>query len=204
MVPDERRTGTGDYVPGGSVQVFIRCPVPQRPPSRLTGESPVTATQSTPYNIVTGVETVRTANKRALIAVTRGLEREALLDPPLAVAATFQDVRFVTPQTRQSYAQLAARGTQVLLYARSLHAWLAPGVRGISLDDGDPLVDEWSLVVPSQEHPVVFVATDGVPGGSDGQRPYTWAVSRDPEVVRACAQALGVHEPTRLVGNFTP
>jgi len=151
-------------------------------------------TSRTPYEIVTAVERTRTARKRALIAVTRGLEREALLDPPSAVAATFQDVRFVTSQTREVYAQLAARGADVRLYARSLQAWLAPGVRGVSLDDDDPLVDQWCLVVPSEEHPAVFVATDGVLHGGDGQRPYTWATSRDPEVVRECALALGIRD----------
>ena len=147
-------------------------------------------TRSTPYEIVSAVERVRTARKPGLIAVTRGLEREALLDPPVAVGATFQDARFVTPRTRASYEALGARGVEVRLYARSLQAWLGSGVRGVALDDDDPLVDQWALVVPSVEHPVVFVATDGVPGGADGDMPYTWATSRDPEVVEACARAL--------------
>ena len=148
----------------------------------------------TPYEIVTAVEAVRTAQKRALIAVTRGLEREALLDPPRVLAATFQDARFVTPQTRAVYAQLAEQGTEVRLYARGLQAWLAPGVRGVSLDDDDPVVDQWSLVMPCEQHPAVFVATDGVLGGGDGALSYTWALSRDPDVVRECADALGLHE----------
>lgn len=146
----------------------------------------------TPYEIVTAVETVRVADKRSLIAVTRGLEHEALLDPPPALAATFQDARFVTPRTREAYEQLAARGCEVSLYARSLQAWLAPGVRGVWLDDESPLADEWSLVMPCAQHPAVFVATDGVPGGADGASPYTWALSRDPEVVDRCARALGL------------
>ena len=150
-------------------------------------------TSNTPYEIVAAVERVRsTANKAALVAVTRELEREALLDPPYAVAATFQDARFLTPQTRAIYAQLAERGTPVRLYARSVQAWLSPGVTGISLDDDDALVDQWSLVVPCADHPAVFVATDGVPGGGDGEQPYTWAISRDPEVVQACAEALEI------------
>ena len=149
-------------------------------------------THGTPYEIVTAVEQVRTARKAALIAVTRGLEREALLDPPSAVAASFQDVRYLTPATRAVYAQLAARGTPARLYARSLQAWLAPGVTGVALDDDDPLVDQWCLVAPCADHPVVFVATDGVPGGADGGQPFTWAMSRDPEVVTACAQVLEI------------
>jgi hypothetical protein len=158
----------------------------------------------TPYEIVTAVETVRTAEKRALIAVTRGLEREALLDPPRVLAATFQDARFVTPQTREVYAQLAEQGTDVRLHARGLQAWLAPGVRGVAVDDDEPVVDEWSLVMPCEQHPAVFVATDGVPGGADGALSYTWALSRDPDVVRACAHALGLHDVGPAVPDLVP
>jgi len=150
------------------------------------------ATHRTPYEIVTAVEPVRTASKFALIAVTRGIEREALLDPPATVAATFQDVRYLTRQTRASYEALGARGVAVTLHARSLQSWLAPGVQGIALDEDDPLVDQWTLVVPALEHPVVFVATDGVSGGADGAQPFTWATSRDPEIVRECARVLDV------------
>lgn len=149
----------------------------------------------TPYEIVASVETVRSADERSLIAVTRGLEREASLDPPPLLLAMFQDARFLTPETRAVYAQLASTGTEVRSYARSLHAWLAPGVRGFSLDDDEPVVDEWSLVMPCEQHPAVFVASDGVPGGGDGARPYEWAVSRDPDVVDACVRALGAHAP---------
>jgi hypothetical protein len=158
----------------------------------------------TPYEIVTAVEKVRTAEKRALIAVTRGLEREGLLDPPPVLAATFQDARFVTPQTRQVYAELAEQGTDVRLYARGLQAWLAPGVRGVCLDDDDPVVDEWSLVLPCEQHPAVFVATDGVPGGGDGALSYTWALSRDPQVVQACTRALGLHDLGPAAPDLVP
>lgn len=148
---------------------------------------------ATPYEIVTSTEQVREAPKSALVAVTRGLEREALTDPPHAVAATLQDVRFLTPATRQVYAELAARGAPGRLYARSLQAWLAPGVRGIALAEDDPLVDEWTVVLPSPTHPVVFAATDcGLVDVEDGARTFAWAISREADVVRAAGEALGI------------
>ena len=147
----------------------------------------------TPYEIVSAAEQVRESPKSALVAVTRGLEREALTDPPPAVAATLQDVRYLTPGTRAVYAELAAKGAPARLFARSLQAWLAPGVVGVALSDDDPLVDEWTVVLPSATHPVVFAATDcGLVGVDDGARTFCWAVSREPEVVRAAAQALGL------------
>ncbi|HEU0101183.1 MAG TPA: DICT sensory domain-containing protein [Mycobacteriales bacterium] len=154
----------------------------------------------TPYTVVSAAEQVRESPKRALVAVTRGLEREALTDPPRAVAATLQDVRFLTPATRAVYARLAERGAPARLYARSLQAWLAPGVTGIALSDDDPLVDEWTVVLPSPTHPVVFAATDcGLTGVEDGARTFCWAVSREPEVVRAAARALGLSTGDDLV-----
>lgn len=151
-----------------------------------------TATKTTPYHLVTSVAPVFEASKHALIAVTRGLEREALLDPPPAVGVTFQDVRYLTTETRRAYAAIAAKGVPVKLFGRGMQSWLAPGMQGISLEDDDLLVDEWSVVLPCREHPVVFVATDSVPGGADGAKPFTWSTSRDPDLVRACAELLDI------------
>ncbi len=153
----------------------------------------MTVTTRTPFAIVSAVQPVQQAEKGALVAVTRGLEREALTDPPRAVAATLQDVRYLTDATRAVYAQLAARGAPARLYARSLQAWLAPGVTGVAIDDDDPLVDEWTVVLPCAQHPVVFAATDcGLTGIPDTQRAFCWAVSRDREVVAAVAEVLGI------------
>lgn len=144
----------------------------------------------TPYQILSAAQPVQRAAKRTLISLVRGLEREALADPPPAVAATLQDVRFLTPRTRDVYVALAAAGAPARLFARSLQAWLAPGVTGVALDDDDPLVDEWSVVLPHPHRPVVFSATDCHEAVDDLDRTFCWAVSRDPEVVGACAASL--------------
>ncbi|MCY7366081.1 MAG: hypothetical protein LH469_12330, partial [Frankiaceae bacterium] len=65
---------------------------------------------TTPYAVVSAAEQVREASKRELVAVTRRLERAALCAPPPAVAATLQDVRYLTARTRAVYAALAAAG----------------------------------------------------------------------------------------------
>ena len=147
---------------------------------------------STPYAVVSSVVPVQRSEKSALVAVTRGLEVEALSDPPPAVAATLQDVRFLTPATRAAYAALARAGATARLHARGLQAWLAPGVEGVALSDDDPLVDEWTVVLPCPQHPVVFAATDCGLDVPDAERAFCWAVSRDPEVVSECARLLGL------------
>jgi hypothetical protein len=65
-------------------------------------------------------------------------------------------------------------------------------VTGISLDDDDPLVDEWVVVLPGPE-PVVLAATDlGDTGCADEARSFTYGVSHDPHVVASCGRLLGI------------
>lgn len=144
----------------------------------------------TPYTVVSSVEAPSVIEKRALVRLSRELEREALAAPPEQVATAMQDGRFLTARTRAAYAELAARGSRVTLFARGLQSWLAPGVTGVSLDDDDPLLDEWVIVMPSAE-PVVMAAVDMHSDAEDPERRFLYAVSRDPEVVVECARLLG-------------
>ena len=146
----------------------------------------------TPYQLVRRSAPVQDATKAELLGLTRRLERAALQAPPPAVAATLQDARYLTERTREVYAALAAAGAPARLHARGLQAWLAPGVAGVALDDDDPLVDEWVVVLPGAD-PVVFAATDlRVPDCEDEDRCFSYGVSRDAEVVRECGRLLGL------------
>lgn len=146
----------------------------------------------TPYELLRRTTPVQDATKAELLGMTRRLERAALLTRPPAVAATLQDQRYLTDRTREVYTALAAAGASARLHARGLQAWLAPGVVGVSLDDDDPLVDEWIVVLPGDD-PVVFAATDlGIPDCEDEQRCFSYGVSRDRELVEACGRLLGI------------
>ena len=145
----------------------------------------------TPYAVVTSVEAPRPVSKRELVRISRRMEASAMAQPPQAMAAALQDQRFLTAQTRAVYRGLAAAGAAVTLLARGLHGWLDPGVRGVDLDEDDPLVDEWVIVLPSPAHPYVLAATDlRVPRADDLDRDFLFALSSDPEVVAACAGLL--------------
>lgn len=168
------------------------------PAARSPLEAPLTA--RTPFSVVSEAEPPVPANKRQLIAVSRQLERHALAAPPQHLAAALQDGRFLTDRTRATYAELAASGCHVTLYARGLHSWLAPGVTGVSLDDDDPLLDEWAVVVPSAQ-PVVMAAVDLRSEGEDLERRFLYAVSRDPGVVRECARLLGATPRERATAD---
>lgn len=147
---------------------------------------------TTPYALVTAREQPQRTTKRELVALSRHLERAALASAPPAVAASLQDARFLTDRTRGVYAELAAAGAPARLHARGLQSWVAPGVTGVELDDDDPLVDEWVVVLPGSR-PVVLAATDlGDPDQLDAERSFRYAVSHDPHVVAGCGRLLGI------------
>ncbi len=145
----------------------------------------------TPYAVVTSVERPRPVTKGELVRISRRMEAAAMAHPPQAMAAALQDQRFLTERTREVYRRLASAGAAVTLLARGLQGWLEPGVRGVDLDEDDPLVDEWVVVLPSVEHPRVLAATDlRQPSAADLDRDFACALSSDPEVVAACASLL--------------
>jgi hypothetical protein len=146
----------------------------------------------TPYTLVSSVEQPVEVTKRELIRLSREIESEALADLPPAVAATLQDSRYVTERTRGVYARLAEAGCPARLFARGVQSWLAPGVTGVPLDDDDPLVDEWAIVVPGSS-PVLFAAADLHGAGDDEQhRQFRYALTRDPALVQEAAEVLGI------------
>jgi len=146
---------------------------------------------STPYALVSAVEGCREVSKRELVALSRDLERAAFADPPTVAVASLQDQRFLSARTRQVYRGLADAGARVTLHARGLQSWLAPGVRGVDLDDDDPLVDEWVVVLLSERRPAVLAAADlKHPHVAQADRRFQCAVSYDADLVAACAALL--------------
>lgn len=148
--------------------------------------------ERTPFGLVAAVASPVEVGKGELVLISRELEREAQTSRPAAMAAALQDARYLTARTRAVYAALAQAGTPSRLLARGMQSWLAPGVVGVDLDDDDPLVDEWALVIPGSA-PVALAAADlsGIDVDDDA-RSFRYAVTRDPEVVTACARALGI------------
>ena len=145
----------------------------------------------TPYAVVTSVERPRPVSKRELVRLSRQLEVVAMARPPQTIAAALQDQRFLTARTRDVYRRLASSGAAVTLLARGLQGWLEPGVRGVDLDEDDPLVDEWVVVLHSSSRPAVLAATDlRQRSALDLERDFSYATSCDPDVVAACADLL--------------
>ena len=144
-----------------------------------------------PFDRVAATAPVQVADKRELLLRVRDLEARALSSSTTCAVACLQDARFLTPWTRDVYRTLASRGAEVRLDGRGLQAYVAEGVRGVELDDDDPLVDEWTVVVEGDD-PVCLAARDDQGPDVVDERTFRYAVTRDPVVVREVAASLGI------------
>ena len=146
----------------------------------------------TPFAVLSRVVPVEEVTKRRLVVLSRQLEETALRHPPHAVAGTLQDQRHLSERTRDVYASIARAGAPARLHARGLQTWIAPGVTGVDLDDDDPLVDEWVVVVPGPQPAALAAADLGLDAGLDDDRRFSLAVTHDPALVESCGRLLGI------------
>lgn len=158
-----------------------------------------------PYDLLSSQLPTQVATKAELLEHVRHLEREALADMPVAFAvACLQDARFLTEATLEVYAELARRGAQVLVLGRGVHAAIAPGVRGVDLDDDDPLGDEWTVLLAGRTFQC-FVAEDLLDGSDeDGERSFRWTQTDDPALVAQAYDVLAGDVQTRSGVQVAP
>ena len=144
-----------------------------------------------PFDRVAAAAPVRVVDKRELLLRVRDLEARALSSRTTGAVACLQDARFLTPWTRDVYRTLAARGAHVLLYGRGLRAHVDEGLRGVDLDDDDPLGDQWTVLFEGED-PVCLAARDLHGADADQERTFEYAVTRDADLVRELAVGLGL------------
>lgn len=144
---------------------------------------------TTPFDIVSQGSVVQAAGKPEVLRVVRELEHQALQAQLHAAFGVLQDARLVTPTTHRVWARLALAAPEAALFARDLHGATAPGVRCVPLLDDDPLADQWCAVFDGNQ-PAALVAADLPYEHWDGDRTFAYAVSREPDTVRRCAEAL--------------
>ena len=170
-------------------------PAGSRPASSGRGPEAFARVWATPFDVVSHAQRPEAACKRDLLQLSHTLEREALAGRCGAVAACLQDVRYLTARTRATYRAIAATGARPVVFGRDVPAYVTDGVAGIALDDADPLVDDWAVLLHSPGGAVVLAATDlHDPEDADDERRFLVAVSRDQDVVAACLDVLAVRQ----------
>jgi len=152
---------------------------------------------ATPYEVVRSRLTATKATKPLLLAISMHLEQQAqALGPEAVVLSAFQTAERFTPATRLRYADLAQRAALVAALGVNLDAAATPGVRGAHIGLGDPLTDEWSVVVVGPHFAGALVALDLGDDCPEDQRRFDYAVTYDRDLVlKAAASLLARVEP---------
>lgn len=167
----------------------LPAPLP-RPALPVPTLAPIPA-GSTPFEAISAARPTRRAEKRLLLGLSHHLENAAHgLSGATVVLSCFQHARHFTPATRRRYAQLADAAVLVGAIGSDLAAEPAPGVRGAHLRPGDPLADEWTVLVVGPHYAAGLIARDCGDGGPDQRRRFDYCVTHDRPLVLAAATVL--------------
>jgi EAL domain-containing protein (putative c-di-GMP-specific phosphodiesterase class I) len=157
-------------------------PLPERTPEwapappRVQLAAPTDAL--TPYQAVVPGADVRRSDKALLLAMSLHLEREAgRVGPGAIVLSSFQHAKHFTPKTARRYERLAARSSFVVAL-------------GARIDEDDPLLGEWGVVVLGPHFSGALAAIDLGDDGPDMQRRFDYVITYDRAAVVDAAHTL--------------
>lgn len=157
--------------------------------SRPGGE--IAVAEETPFEVVAAERELRRGSKGLLLALSLQIEAQARkLGRSSLVLATFQEAGFFTPASAARYVGLAERSALVCALAVGLSAAPAPGVRGVALDEADPLRGEWDVAVIAPHFSAAFVARDLGDTGPDMQRRFDFSITYERELCLRVAAAM--------------
>jgi EAL domain-containing protein (putative c-di-GMP-specific phosphodiesterase class I) len=149
------------------------------------------AAHASPFETVSAHRATRRGDKRLLLALSLQIEAQAAnLGSSAVVLSTFQESRFFTARAAARYSRLAEHAALAGALGVGLSGQPAPGVRGVALDQVDPLRGEWDVTVIAPHFAMAFVARELGDAGPDMQRRFDFAVTYDRELAIAAAHAL--------------
>jgi len=165
---------------------------PPRPPTRVRLGAAVhpRVTVATPLDLFDRWE-LRVGTAPWLLALSRHLEETALAEAaPPAVLGAFEDPSCLAGATAGRWVQLGARSPLVVAFAPGMSPVPLPGVRGVDVDLGDPLREEWTLCVVGAHFAAAVIGRCLDAGGPWASRRFAYAVTHDRERVLVCARSL--------------
>ncbi len=149
------------------------------------------APHASPFEAVSAHRETRRGDKRLLLALSLQIEAQTSnLGSSAVVLSTFQESRFFTARSAERYSRLSQHAALAGALGVGLSEHPAPGVRGVALDQVDPLRGEWDVTVVAPHFAMAFVARELGDAGPDMQRRFDFAVTYDRELAIAAARAL--------------
>lgn len=161
--------------------------------------------EKTPFRLTDGERPQRPATKRLLLEISRELERQAeLLGDSAVLISTFQHRRHFTAHQAELYSALSRSLAFVGALGQDMTSAPAPGVRGAHLDEGDPLLDEWDVVVVSPHFAAAFTARDrGDRDVPDMDRTFDFQLTHDRDLAVKAARNLMARIEPEEAGQFS-
>ena len=170
-------------------------PLPRNVPSpshplQLIDVEAATAVR-TPFDIISARRRPARSAKDLLAPMSMHLENKGLEGrEPVVLLACFQEAQYFTDRTRARFVRLARTASFVGAVGAGMDCTPAPGVRGASLPEGDPLRGEWDVVVVGPHFAGALVARDCGDAGPDLQRRFDAVITYDRPLVIEAARAL--------------
>lgn len=137
----------------------------------------------------------RTVRKHTMLQLSRHIERlaSAAESPPMVLAALQEEKNF-SGVTADTYRGLAVRSPLVVVLASGIPASPCPGVRGVHLEPGDPVLREWVVLVLGPDIAAGLIAREHRRlGGGDGlerDERFDMVMTFDRDLVTAAARGM--------------
>lgn len=168
-------------------QLPMRLPPPAHP-IELLGAIPNDV--NTPFEAAKG-RGLNRAPERYLQPMTMNLEHRVRFPGESSVLlACFPSRQRFREATQYRYTQLASRAAFTAVVGRDISVDPAPGIRGARLADGDPIGDEWCVLVLGPHFAGALLAKLAVDGQTADERIFDFMITFDRDVVIAAARPL--------------
>jgi DICT domain-containing protein len=119
------------------------------------------------------------------------LERQVFAgDDATVLLGAFQQAAYFNARTARRYQRLAASAFRVAVLAADVDVAPAVGVLGRALGPGDPLLQEWTVVVVSPHFAGALIAHDVGDRGIESERRFDYVVTFDRGTVLEAAASM--------------
>ncbi|MDG4824720.1 EAL domain-containing protein [Asanoa sp. WMMD1127] len=171
----------------GALPARLAPPPVALPPGRPARHAPA---GTTPFGVASAQRRVEQASRVAMLRLSRTLEDRGVgATEPALILTSFQDARRLDGHTRRRYAEIAAEGVVTAAFGRDMPPRPAGRVRGCAVPAGDPLSDEWTVIVVSSRF------AGGVFGRERDTDTYDVVTSEDRDLVLSAAATLARRLP---------